>query len=627
MQDHGKKRTFRNPCAPDGDYNLGWCGRPLTSLGAEDFKLSGALTPSHFRTPRQASDIVDGPNEGVGFRRNGVLPEQAARERMSILVLIAKYWLLARGAVLWCLRSMVAVLQRLSFGNKSFAVRNAVSEATNWKEWLSVARARDKEHGYVEWAADKSQSRQVLDVEGIQTFLDEISAIRASAGEDSEGTMKELAHLRKHINRNTFGITHPSLYNSYASGTKRIVGEYIDTCVSIVNQSISTFGQGSECNLQTRRLDILRTLVHSNKLYGSTALLLDGSIALGAYHLGIVKGLVETGCLPRVISGSNTGAIVAAYLCCSGEFNPSALDFSVFSAKAKLPGSSFRRRLRRLWEEGTVMDVNILLEFAKTNVGEMTFLEAYQKTGFILNIQVLHDEGEGDPPSAWLLNYLSAPNVLVYTAAVRSCSTRFFYKPVELLCKSLNGEVMHFDIPAYFFSNARNQSHVPGYTPVHAAIERMRQLFNIKLFIISECSATRLPFMRLGHRNGLVSQYFHFITEELWRAAAMLSRQKLFKGRLTNTLQAMRGSYPEPHILLQPVTTLSDVLMLARSPDAEWLAECERRSAAQLWPRLVEISSHVRLEGALHRALAECIRRDPSLKEAQATFNNLWETH
>ena len=374
--------------------------------------------------------------------------------------------------------------------------------------------------------------------------------------------------------------------------------------------------------------------MRGSKLYGSTALLLHGSIALGACHLGIIKGLIETKCLARVIFGSNTGAIVAAYVCCRGPagFDPAAADFSAFVAqqarqRAEGGGSGLKRRLQRCWREGTLMDVAVLQGFAKANLGEMTFMEAYKKTGLVLNIQIIHDSRNGDPPSVWLLNYLSTPNVLVYSAAARSCATRGFYKEVDLLCRTASGEVCRFDFAAFRFPNTQHGAYGQGGTAVHSAVGRMRQLFNIRMFIVCECSVKRLPFVRLGHRDGLIPQFIHFFSEEFWRAAAALSRQRPFRGRCTNVLQAMSSSYPNPHILLQPITSLSDVGMLVRSPDAEWLRECQQRSSAKLWPRIVEIATHVRLEAVLQRAIVDVVGRDPSMKEALASFNNLWESH
>jgi hypothetical protein len=52
------------------------------------------------------------------------------------------------------------------------------------------------------------------------------------------------------------------------------------------------------------------------RAHGCTALCLSGGGAVALYHLGVVKELHAQGLLPRVISGTSGGSIVAAMLAC-----------------------------------------------------------------------------------------------------------------------------------------------------------------------------------------------------------------------------------------------------------------------------------------------------------------------
>lgn len=47
--------------------------------------------------------------------------------------------------------------------------------------------------------------------------------------------------------------------------------------------------------------------------FGRTALMLSGAGMHGAFHLGVIKGLLNHDQLPRVVAGSSVGAIVS---CC-----------------------------------------------------------------------------------------------------------------------------------------------------------------------------------------------------------------------------------------------------------------------------------------------------------------------
>jgi len=43
--------------------------------------------------------------------------------------------------------------------------------------------------------------------------------------------------------------------------------------------------------------------------------MLSGGASMAVYHLGVIKALYEQDLLPRIISGSSAGSIVAAIIC------------------------------------------------------------------------------------------------------------------------------------------------------------------------------------------------------------------------------------------------------------------------------------------------------------------------
>ena len=100
---------------------------------------------------------------------------------------------------------------------------------------------------------------------------------------------------------------------------------------------------------------------------------------------------------------------------------------------------SARRKVVRLLKEGVLMDVEKLVKLCKDNVGDVTFAEAYQKTGRIINITLPHkSQNRG---GSQLLNYLTAPHVLLWSAACASCAQAGLYKSVELLIKNEKNEL------------------------------------------------------------------------------------------------------------------------------------------------------------------------------------------
>lgn len=72
----------------------------------------------------------------------------------------------------------------------------------------------------------------------------------------------------------------------------------------------------------------------------------------------------------------------------------------------------------------------------RANIGSFTFQEAFDRTGRILNI-IVSPQNRSDPPR--LLNYLTSPHVLVWSAAVASSSLPGVFESNRLLCKDADG--------------------------------------------------------------------------------------------------------------------------------------------------------------------------------------------
>jgi TAG lipase/lysophosphatidylethanolamine acyltransferase len=175
------------------------------------------------------------------------------------------------------------------------------------------------------------------------------------------------------------------------------------------------------------KLDLLHD---TRQAFGRSTLVLQGGAIFGLCHLGVVKALFARGLLPRIITGTATGALIAALVGIHTEdelpkfLSGESIDLSAFASKSKTfvvenrhtNSMSFaawretlQRRLRRFFREGYFLDVTVLEECVRANVGDLTFEEAYNRTKRVLNITVA-TTGRGGVPN--LLNYLTAPNVV-----------------------------------------------------------------------------------------------------------------------------------------------------------------------------------------------------------------------
>ena len=71
----------------------------------------------------------------------------------------------------------------------------------------------------------------------------------------------------------------------------------------------------------------------------------------------------------------------------------------------------------------------------------MTFREAYERTGRILNISVT-PRSKTEYPT--ILNYLTAPHVLIWSACLASCAIPLVFESVVLMAKDKHGKYIFY---------------------------------------------------------------------------------------------------------------------------------------------------------------------------------------
>ena len=115
--------------------------------------------------------------------------------------------------------------------------------------------------------------------------------------------------LRSHSFRNIAGMLNPQLYNRCYFGTKKLI-------IETQNLIISSYKYIQE--LPDNRLPLnekVEFFSESRHAFGRTALCLSGGAIMGLYHFGIIKTLYEEDLLPRIVTGSSAGSLVASFLC------------------------------------------------------------------------------------------------------------------------------------------------------------------------------------------------------------------------------------------------------------------------------------------------------------------------
>jgi TAG lipase/steryl ester hydrolase/phospholipase A2/LPA acyltransferase len=404
-------------------------------------------------------------------------------------------------AVLICLEAGVVTVDQLSyvayrilshFSSRKRLIHQLQGEqqcAITQDEWMDLAERIDNIQGNDVWRSDPNCP--LYERDRISARIDEFVHLMRR-----QDIFELMFVLRGSIGRNKFGLLHEGLFTKALAGSKVLVETYHNVVCAALDFCCDAPVLPGEDPIPTdARLAFFNETRHA---YGRTALLLSGGAALGFYHVGVVKTLMENRLMPRVIGGSSAGSILCAMI---GTRTDDECTNDLFDAKGTdAPGHSggslalnFFRPLQSAVEEkkkiplptvggfqevvrntaGAFTDVRRTVQgfvpiplrhlssffydivsghkkatdafkndtehfrnCVRKNVGNFTFQEAFDRTGRILNI-VVTPNNSTDPPR--LLNYLTAPHVLVWSAAVASSSLPGVFEANRLVVKEADG--------------------------------------------------------------------------------------------------------------------------------------------------------------------------------------------
>ncbi|KAM3430759.1 hypothetical protein MY4824_007493 [Beauveria thailandica] len=446
-----------------------------------------------------------------------------------------------------------------------------------------------------------------------------------------ENDFQQLVNLlRSGLVRNLGNLTVPKLYNRSFSGTKYLIEEYI-TQVAETVEDISSLPTNVSAGVQSMGGSLTNQMkldfIHDTRqAFGRSSLVLQGGAIFGMCHLGVVKALFLRGLLPRIITGTGTGALIASLVAIHteeelpGVVNGDGIDLTAFTSRSKLLNTAaespqtfesrwktLMRRIRRFSREGYFLDVSVLEDCVRANVGDLTFEEAYNYSKRILNITVA-TEGQGGVPT--LLNYITAPN-LIWTAAVASnASSAALYgrRKATILCKDARGNVGPW-APA----NTTDFHHWSdmSYSDRDSPLQRISELFNVNHFIVSQARPYLIPFLQSDmHGPSLVETRSKTtqLSASLVRMVGLELRHRL---RQLDTLRLLPGSIrrflvdeqiPAAAMTLVPEVTAGDFVRLLETPTREALNYWILRGERSVWPAVAALRIRCAVENELDRS-------------------------
>ena len=345
--------------------------------------------------------------------------------------------------------------------------------AESYDDWLLAARAHDALTGKAEWRQEEPS--ELYDHAQIRYRLDRLKKFRKQ--QDWQGL---LYALNEGIHGNMGGMGKSVLYRQAKSGTKVLVEQYIQE----IDDAVRLLAELPEEIIPTQqKLDFF---YRSNVCYGRSALMLSGGGVLGFLHVGVVSELLRHGLLPRVISGSSAGSIVAAALAAYTDEEMAELDLIGLLESGEEEGRGVIRQFVSLL--GSRLTAEDTEQLISATIPDLTFAEAYAKTGRQVSITVAPAEPH---QRSRLLNAVSSPNVYLRSAAMASCAIPGVFPAVMLQAKNEKGEAQPY-LPARRWVDGSVADDLPA--------KRLSRLFSTNHYIVSMVNPIARAFLPRDER-------------------------------------------------------------------------------------------------------------------------------
>ena len=352
-------------------------------------------------------------------------------------------------------------------------LRQELNGANSYSEWRATAETLDKLEGNDKWRALYEST--AYDFEVVRSQLSTLRTLRTKAGKED---LEELLYtLRGMLSRSFAGLNSKELFGSSHVGTKHLVEEFQE-------ELCKTLKWLSD-KVPANRLDVsakAEFFHHARHSFGRTALCLSGGGSLTMYHMGVVRSLIQAGVMPRIVSGTSGGSIVAAMLAryTDEEMLESILVPDISNRYGVRWFDPFLEQLQNYLKLGHLADTEKFAETCRRYYGETTtFGEAFAHTRRVVSICVTcRGASSGSHPR--LLNYLTSPNVLLWSAVHSSCALPGLFPAVELMALNpKNGAIRPF-LPGQAVADGSINADLP--------MQRLAELFNVNNFIVSQVS-------------------------------------------------------------------------------------------------------------------------------------------
>ena len=460
-------------------------------------------------------------------------------------------------------------------------------QAPSYEAWLAAAEELDRIEKNDLWRQDDAS--RLFHHELLAEHLSQLRRLR----EDKEAG--QLARtLQETLHRHLGEISNPDLYNHAHAGTKHLISAYLEEAENAIRFI---------CDYDTPVLPLAAKLHGFEQAFhnfGGSALIFSGGLAFGIYHLGVVKALWKQRLLPKVISGSSMGAIIAAVACTRNDDELG--DLFRHPERIHVNALKFAHPLEMV-KSRKLMNLDQLREHIEANVPSYTFKEAYEHSGRVLNVTVSPTRSRQKPR---VLNHLTAPDVMVTHSTIASCAMPPAYPPVMLHERNHAGAVVPY-MPTERWIDGSLHGDVP--------MLRLSRLHNVNHSIVSQANPHVVPFIPQGRYNGPIALAWNMLSSmaqaqaaevlaasrDLWRSSPA---QGLLEGAHAMTTQRYLGD-----INIQFPFRPALYRKMISNPDMDGLNLYIRLGEQATWPQIAIIRDQTRLSRAFEEVIALLARR------------------
>ncbi|PGH14229.1 hypothetical protein AJ79_03204 [Helicocarpus griseus UAMH5409] len=526
------------------------------------------------------------------------------------LLAIVLAWIVVLGFFYILIRLYIYLYEHfVTWRGRRQTLRREMRATTNYEEWKDAAKKLDVYLRNDRWKeVDEYAYYDYGTVNKITTQLKKLRAkveqakARGNDGSRISSALEDLRVLLEGCVKNNFGgVENPRLYSETYFGTKDLVQEFIDE----VHTSLQLVLDDKHMSKEDKETFFKQ--LETN--FGRTALCLSGGATFSYYHFGVVKALLDNDTLPDIISGTSGGALVAALVGTRTNEELKQLLVPSLAHKINACEDSFQTWVKRWWRTGARFDAVDWAEkcswFCR---GSTTFLEAYQRTGRILNVSCV----PSDPHSPTILaNYLTSPHCVIWSAVIASAAVPGILNPVVLMMKKPNGT-----LAPYSFGHKWKDGSLRTDIPLKALDVHFNVNFpivsqvnpHISLFFFSSRGSVGRP---VTHRKGrgwrggfLGSAIEQYIKLDLNKWLKVLRHLELLPRPLGQDwseiwLQRFSGT-----VTIWPKSVPSDLYNILTDPTPERLDRMIKEGQHSAFPKIQFIKNRMKLEMIISQALS-----------------------